>query len=75
MTGQRGRRIAINRFFGATKDADRIKNESITEKEDTVGGPDEPDGGSGETSALVHVPTVPSFSGDGEVEDYSFAMG
>ena len=25
-------RIAINRFFGATKDADRIKNESITEK-------------------------------------------
>jgi len=25
-------RIAINRFFGATKDADRIKNEAITEK-------------------------------------------
>ena len=25
-------RIAINRFFGATKDADRIKNEVITEK-------------------------------------------
>lgn len=56
--------------------AARVSFRSIVgEKEDTVGGPDEPDGGSGETSALVHVPTVPSFSGDGEVEDYSFAMG